>query len=336
MRPPRRTRTGARRDGQVRVIRSNMSDTHVTVHGLGTVRDTGLALEGRMARQRRQRERKQRAAIAWTLVVVVALGVGAYAWWGDSERRAAASPFSDLPNTANNASPAHQTPGTIITASRPVLRDPTPIFARYRSLQLRLPVSVQDLTEVGFHQAAYPYAMHMSTPLTEADNSDTKDAHGTGRDPSKQPTGADAVLEGKFIRMWRARPGEPDTASDIGGPPGADVYAPVSGTIIKIKEYKLYRKWDDYEIHIQPKGWPDLDLVMIHVSDLSAEVGDEVVGGVTRIAAIRKLSTKVHHQLREYTGDGGDHAHIQVNNAKDPRYKGLEGAITVSPAPQSQ
>lgn len=333
MRPPRRTRTGTRRDGEVRVIRSNMADTHVTVHGLGTVRDTGLALEGRTARQRRQRERAQRSAIAWTLVAAVALSVGAYTWWGNSERRAAASPFIDVPSTTTNAVPARQSPGTIISASRPILPDPTPIFARYRSLQIRLPVSVKNLTEVGFHQAAYPYALHMSTPLTEADNSDTKDAHGTGRDPSKQPTGADAVLEGKFIRMWRARPGEPDTASDIGAPPGADVYAPVSGTIVKIKKYKLYGKCDDYEIHIQPDGWSDLDLVMIHVGDLSAEVGDEVVGGVTRIAAIRKLSTKVQHQLREYTGDGGDHAHIQINNAKDPRYKGLEGAITVTPDP---
>ena len=315
------------------MIRSNMTDTHVTIHGLGTVRDTGLALQGRTARQRRHRERAQRAAIAWTLVAVVTLSVGAYTWWGGSERRATASPFTNVPGTTTNASPAHQTPGTIITASLPILPDPTPIFASYRSLQIRLPVSVKDLTEVGFHQAAYPYARHMSTPLTEADNSDAKDAHGTGREASTQPTGADAVLEGKFIRMWRARPGEPDTACDVGAPPGADVYAPVSGTIVKIKEYKLYGKWDDYEIHIQPKGWPDLDLVMIHVSDLSAEVGDEVVGGVSRIAAIRKLSTKVHHQLRDYTGDGGDHTHIQLNNAEDPRYKGLKGAITVSPDP---
>jgi len=332
MRPPRRTRTGARRDGEVRVIRSNMTDTHVTVHGLGTVRDTGLALEGRMARQRRQRARAQRTIIAWSLVAVLAIGVGAFAWWDNSERKAAAAPLTNLSGAeATGTAAAHDQPRVIAAASRPVLPDPTPIFASYRSLQIRLPVSVKDLTEVGFHQAAYPYARHMRTPLEEADNSDTKDAHGTGRDASKQPTGADAVLEGKFIRMWRARPGEPDTATDVGALPGSDVYAPVSGTIVKIKRYKLYGKWDDYEIHIQPKGWADLDLVMIHVTDLSAGVGDQVVGGVTRIAAIRKLSTKVHHQLRDYTGDGGDHTHLQVNNATDPRYKGLEGAITVQP-----
>jgi len=313
-----------------------MPETHVTVHGLGTIRDTGLALEGRLARQRRHRARAQRTVIAWSLVAVLALGVGAYAWWDNSERRAAASPLTGLSATSANASTpgtaaGHRKPGTVMAASRPILPEPTPIFARYRSLQIRLPVAAKDLTEIGFHQAAYPYARHMSTPLTEADNSDTKDAHGTGRDASKQPTGADAVLEGKFIRMWRARPGEPDTATDVGALPGADVFAPVSGTIVKIKRYKLYGKHDDCEIHIQPKGWPDIDLVMIHVTDLSAGVGDEVVGGVTRIAAIRKLSNKVHHQLRDYTDDGGDHAHLQLNSAKDPRYKGLEGAITVQP-----
>lgn len=330
MRPPRRTRTGVRRDDGVKVIRSNMPDTHVTVHGLGTVRDTGLALEGRAARQRRHRERARRRAITWSIVAALLFSAGAFAWWNASERRAAAHPLTD-PALAEATAPAHTRPAFSLGARRPVLPSPTPIFASYRSLQLRLPVAVADLTEVGFHQASYGYALHMATPLTEADNSDTKAAHGTGRETSTQPTGADAVLQGKFIRMWRSRPGKPDTAADVGAHPGSDVFAPVSGTVVKIKAYKLYGKYDDYEIHIQPKGWPDIDLVMIHVTDLSVAVGDNVVGGVTRIASVRKLSDRVRHQLSEYTGDGGDHTHIQLNNARDPKYKGLEGAITVQP-----
>ena len=328
VRPRHRINTGTRRDDGVKVIRSNMSDTHVTVHGLGTVRDTGLALEGRLARNRRQQQRARRRAIGWSLAVVTLVTMAAFGWWTSSERRAAADPFSAPPTTASVA-PGHK------TGSEPTFRNVrntppiTPIFAAYKSLQLRLPVAVSDLTEVGFHQAAYTYALHTTTTLTEADNSDTRAAHTTGRETSTQPTGADAALQGKFIRMWRSRPGNPDSAADVGAAPGSDVFSPVSGTVIKIKPYKLYGKHDDFEIHIQPKGWPAIDLVIIHVTDLSVAVGDEVVGGVTRIAAVRKLSDRVHHQLGDYTGDGGDHVHVQLNNSKDPRYKGLEGAITV-------
>ena len=332
MRPKHRIQTGVRRDDGVRVIRSNMPETHVTVHGLGTVRDTGLSVEGRTVRQRRHRDRGRRQAIGWSIAVAVVVSLAAFGWFSSSERRAAAHPLSDMAAATTKATaPGHTPPRVTLGVSRPILLSPTPFFASYRSLRLRLPVKVTDLTEVGFHQASYPYALHMATTLTEADNSDTKAAHGTGRDASKQATGVDAVLQGKFIRMWRSRPGRPDTAADVGALPGSDVYAPVSGTIVKIKAYKLYGKYDDYEIHIQPTGWSDIDLVMIHVTDLSAMVGEEVVGGETRLAAIRKLSDRVVHQLGEYTGDGGDHTHIQLNNAKDPRYKGLDRAITVQP-----
>jgi len=306
-----------------------MPQTHVTVHGLGEVRDTGLAIEGRLARTRRHQARARRRTFGWTVAVALVIAGVAFGWWNASERRAAADPFTATPASTSASAAAHDTGSEPAFRWRPKAADPTPIFAAYRSLQLRLPVSVPTLTEVGFHQAAYTYALHMTTPLVEADNSDTKDAHGTGRDADAQPTGADAVLQGKFIRMWRSRPGNPDSATDVGAKPGSDVFSPVSGTVIKIKEYKLYGKYDDYEIHIQPKGWPTIDLVIIHVTDLSVAVGDEVVGGVTRIAAVRKLSDRVNHQLRDYTGDGGDHVHIQLNNSKDPRYKGLEGAITV-------
>ena len=303
-----------------------MADTHVTVHGLGTVRDTGLALEGRAARQQRQRARARRRTIGWSLALTTLLVLASFGWWTSSERRAAADPFAG--SSADSVAAAHKRQGLGFSAGS-AKADPTPLFASYRSLQLRLPVSTASLSEVGFHQAAYTYARHMTTTLKEADNSDTRAAKSTGRETSTQPTGADAMLQGSFIRMWRSRPGNPDSAADVGAPPGSDVFSPVNGTVTKIKPYKLYGKHDDFEIHIQPTGWADVDLVIIHVTDLSVAVGDKVDGGVTRLAAVRKLSDRVHHQLGDYTGDGGDHVHLQLNDARDPRYKGLEGAITV-------
>ncbi len=111
------------------------------------------------------------------------------------------------------------------------------------------------------------------------------------------------------------------------------MFSPVTGTVVKVKKYLLYGKWDDYELHIRPDGYPDLDIVMIHVTDVSAKPGDRVQAGETRIAAVRKVSDKFYVQLSSYTKGGGNHVHLQVNDATDPKYKGLEGAIDPDAAP---
>jgi len=234
--------------------------------------------------------------------------------------------IGSLADIATGSTPATRTPAVSAVATP----GPTPYFASYKGLKLRLPVRVSTLTEVGFHQASYGYALSMKTPLKNADLGEAGDHKGTGRNKAVQVQGPDAWLVGRVLRMWRARPGRPDTAADVGGAVGADVFAPVTGTVVKIKLYKLYGKWDDYEIHICPDGYPNIDLVMIHVKDLSCAVGDRVEAGETRVAAIRKLSDKFYDQLASYTKNGGNHVHVQVNDAADPSYKGLQGAIDPS------
>jgi hypothetical protein len=127
--------------------------------------------------------------------------------------------------------------------------------------------------------------------------------------------------------MWRARPGRPDTAADVGALAGTTVLSPVNGTIVKIKSYKLYGLYPDYELHITPDNTKSLDVVMIHLTKLDCYVGMRVVAGVTPIAKVRKLSDKFHDQLADYTKDPGDHVHVQVNDSSYPGYKGLQGAV---------
>lgn len=68
---------------------------------------------------------------------------------------------------------------------------------------------------------------------------------------------------------------------------------------------------------------------MIHLDKVTAVPGDHVMAGITQVAVVRRLPKAVGPQLRTYTKNGGHHTHIQVNNASDPNYKGLKGAITV-------
>ncbi len=206
---------------------------------------------------------------------------------------------------------------------RATQQPPTPIFGHYDDLQLHLVVAESDLTEIGFHRAARDHALPMTSLLPDADMQAADGGNGTGRTYVEVEVEADDLaprtLGGTALRMWRSsRPGPPDTAVDIGAPAGSTVYAPVTGTIIAITSYELYGKHEDIEIHIQPAGWPDIDLVLIHVSDVSVNVGERVTAGVTPLATVRLLSDRIDHQLGQYSTDPGDHVHMQLNRIGVP------------------
>ena len=205
----------------------------------------------------------------------------------------------------------------------------TALIARYGDIVLRLPVEASTLTEISFHQASYGWALPLTTPLEDASVSQARQARGTGH-PVEQPHGEDAILDCSILRLWRTGgQGNPDTAIDVGAPVGAPVIAPVDGTVVLVRPYLLYGKYDDVEIHIRPTGRPDLDVVLLHTSDPVVEAGDEVIGGITKLSYIRRLDDKMPLQLRTYVpeSDGGNHVHVQINDATHPDYKGLEGAI---------
>lgn len=344
----RRARPGIRRDGQVRSIRSDevrypghslplpdpleYDEWKASGRHLRPARDTGLAIEGRLARERRQREtaRRRNRTVA-TLAAVIGVSALIVGWRWASDRAAAEQPLNDSATTVTETPRRTSAPDPSVPQMRALSpsAEPTPIFARVKGLELRLPVRVEDLTEVGFHQASYSYALRMKSAMPAADMKAAKREKGTGRDIALQQKGADAELVGSALVMWRNRPGKPDTAVDVGARAGSPVLAPLTGTVVKVKRYSLYGKYDDFELHIQPDGKPGLDLVMIHISDLTVKPGDRVRGGVTPVGTVRKLSDRVNHQLGDYTRGGGDHTHIQLNDATHPDYKGLKGAISV-------
>jgi murein DD-endopeptidase MepM/ murein hydrolase activator NlpD len=346
--PPRRPRAGIRRDGELRRIESR--DVRYPGHalppgvtgegdvpsgpGLRPARDTGLAVEGRLAREGRARARRQRRNAVTALAIAGVVVAALTGWRLNSDQRASTEPLGGRSAAATTTAVRRASaPGIEFPRMRPATTvQPTPVFATYKDLRMHLPVTVAALTEVGFHQASYTYARHLDTPLTQAKMSKVRKKRSSGRDKASQPTGPDVDLVGSYLTMWRARPGKPDSAVDVGADAGSDVFSPVSGTVVRIKRYKLYGTYDDYEIHIIPDGTDDLDCVLIHVTDLSVKRADHVEAGITRIAAVRKLPRSVGPQLRQFTKNGGYHVHMQLNDSDDPKYRGLEGAISVEDA----
>ena len=56
--------------------------------------------------------------------------------------------------------------------------------------------------------------------------------------------------------------------------------------------------------------------MLIHVTNPCVSPGDQVLGGVTQVGAVRKLSAKMRLQLSDYTSGPGDHTHVQLNRVK--------------------
>lgn len=203
--------------------------------------------------------------------------------------------------------------------------EPTPLFATFDDIKFRLPFEPAVVTTLAFHQASGDKARHLTSLVSDtsagalkeavdAAKADTATAAAAFSARAGGPADGDGVWTGSAIRLWRSnRTGEPDTAVDIGANPGTDVYAPISGSVLQARSYMLYGKHPDWEIHIRPDGHPELDLVLIHVEDVSVQAGDRVVAGVTRIAAVRDLTKVMYLQLATYTLNGGAHVHIQLN-----------------------
>ena len=213
-----------------------------------------------------------------------------------------------------------------------VLYLPTPLVAQYGDLLIHSPIVPRDLTEVEYHQASYDTSLPLTPLLTIVDAEEVEDNHGTNHIPYEDQPFGDKPLIGEAVSTWRLDSiGDEYTSVDVGALAGTVVYAPVSGTVVKIKTYSLYELIDDYELHIQSPDYPELDIVVLHIDELTVKVGDEVYGGCTRIGKVRNIGDIVDNNLSNFTmpPDPGDHCHVQVNDATREDYPGLEGALDI-------
>jgi murein DD-endopeptidase MepM/ murein hydrolase activator NlpD len=283
-----------------------------------------LVANGREERSRRQRaiNRRRQLRTLWIAIAVVAVLTVLVTIGGVWRMMWLATEPAIIPGGAFRAAMAEAKPKKVVAL--------TPLFAHLGKMEIYLPIEPKAITAVAFHQAAHskstPQPMTSYAPDTKKSPIAAAVKAGV-RCPAKctsstvQGTtdveGEQAprrVWAGSVLRLWRSgRAGKPDTAADVGAPPGTPVYAAVSGTVVKIKSYRLYGKLPDYEMHIRPDARPDLELVVIHIDEPAVKVGDHVTGGATQIAVVRAIHRAVPSQLKEYTGEWGDHVHIQFN-----------------------
>ncbi|MBQ9043165.1 MAG: hypothetical protein IJ111_10190 [Eggerthellaceae bacterium] len=206
-----------------------------------------------------------------------------------------------------------------------------PLIAQCSDVDLRSPIAPADLTGVLFHQASYKYGLVMTTQLPDAD----MERIAATREPRVNHDQMDGEwLDAEAMHLWRVTDAtEMDTSIDVGAQAGTTVRSPVTGTVVLVKDYLLYDQVPDIEIHIQPEGRPDLDVVLIHTADPLVKAGDKVEAGVTEISHVRDIAKDLTDvQLAFYTpeGDPGNHTHVQVNNADYEGYRANKLAVAVT------
>ncbi len=170
-------------------------------------------------------------------------------------------------------------------------------------VRLQMPVSQRLVTAIGYHAAA-DGSLALS-PVGHQGNEGIvqRVLHSIFGSSGGSPT-------------WYQLGGDTASALDVGAPVGANVYAPVDGTVVAITPYVVGGRPYGSRIDIQPQNAPLLvvSLTQLRV-DPSLGVGSAVVSGARRLGTVIDLSRVEHQALARYTNDAGNHVTIEIRPA---------------------
>jgi hypothetical protein len=206
------------------------------------------------------------------------------------------------PPTIGNAAPA--------SASRLLPQGPPAslLIARYGDLGIQLPVNENNLTAIGYHGAGED-----AFPLT--------------------PVGRQ-LNEGFFSRVFHrifgggggkvgyyrlgGGSGPSTGAVDVGAAPGIDVYSPVEGTVVGLRDYVVDGRQYGSVIEIQPRSEPSVVVWVTHVrADPLLRVGTTLSSSTSKIGTVVDLSKVERQALARYTQDAGNHVSIETHPASN-------------------
>lgn len=174
------------------------------------------------------------------------------------------------------------------------------ILATVGNLHLQSPVAQGGVTAVGFHGSE-------------------------GGALVLQPVGPQAN-EGLLARLWRRITGSTKTgyrwyqleggtlhALDVGAVAGSDVYSPVDGTVIAIRDQVVSGKTIGSEIELRPTSAPSLVVTIQNVRpDPALTVGANVAAGSSKLGTVTDISRWEKQALADYAPDGGNNVSILV------------------------
>jgi hypothetical protein len=230
------------------------------------------------ADRRRAQARARRFAVAAIIAVlaVVTLALTAF----DSENSPAVSRPAPLP----------------VTSEPPDLQ----VLATVGNLRVESPVAQGGITAVGFHGSADGALV-------------------------LKPVGPQRN-EGLLARLWRRITGAsrnglawyqlsggPLRTLDVGAVTGTDVYSPIDGTVVAIRDQVISGRIVGAEIELRPASAPSLVVSIQNVRpDPALSVGANVATGSSKLGTVTNISRFEKQALERYAAEGGNNVSLQV------------------------
>jgi hypothetical protein len=206
--------------------------------------------------------------------------------------------FTAFDESASNVSAgAPETPPLPVTAAPPEPHN----LATVGNLYIQSPIAQGGITAVGFHGSEEGALV-------------------------LQPVGPQAN-EGLLARLWRRITGTaPDGLAwyqleggdlrtlDVGAVAGTDVYSPVDGTVVAIRDHVVAGRVVGAEIELRPTAAPSLIVEVENVRpDRALTVGGNVAAGSSKLGRVVDIHRHEKQALAQFATDGGNNVAIQVH-----------------------
>lgn len=273
---------------------------------LSTSLDTGAprGRRRRVAVRRGPGPARRRPRVPRGLAALVAVALVAALWLAVTARIQSDPQVTAAGQTDSAAAPARPDGQDADRPSRTqarATRDTT--FARVGELRLVLPYPEPTLVAFGEGTRSEALAMQPVGRLVGSDN----DRFERVRD-RKGPA--------YHVLASQGRPRAPTSAADVVVPAEASVSAPVSGTVVEVRDYAMQGGVRDWRVVIEAVGRPDLHVVVVHLNTPAVAVGDAVTAGETPLGAVRQLPfSRAVDDLLEHRQP---HVHVEVRPAVPP------------------
>ena len=132
--------------------------------------------------------------------------------------------------------------------------------------------------------------------------------------------------EGLLARLWRRITGSTQTGLgwyqleggefrtlDVGAVAGTDVYSPVDGTVVALRDQVIAGRAVGAEIELRPTSAPSLVVTIENVRpDQALTVGANVAAGSSKLGRVIDIRRHEKQALAKFAPDGGNNVSIEV------------------------
>jgi hypothetical protein len=115
----------------------------------------------------------------------------------------------------------------------------------------------------------------------------------------------------------RGRSTPATSAADVVLRKTTPVDSPVTGTVVRVRPYKLYCRYPDLEVKIRTADVPRLSVEMIHLRGVRVRPGDRVFATLSVIGYPRVFPFR--SQVDDYIRGGNPHVHIEITRPHQAR-----------------